>query len=310
MLESIIKIFLFTCILFCFTKTTSAQEEIIGRWDITITKDGKQLPSWLEITKSGHETLVGRFVYAFGSARPISNISIVEKGYHFSIPRQWEPKGGDMQFIFDVNDDQLKGTMIYTDGKKSNWTAVRQPKIEYVQNPKWGEEIILFDGSNLAHWNHTEDSQWDIIGDVLSNPKSGSNLITIKKFQDFKLHIEFKYPKDGNSGVYLRGRHEIQVQDDHGKEPASVNFGGVYGFLTPNEMAALPAGKWQTYDITLIGNRVTVIANGKTIIADQTIPGITGGALDSMEGNPGPIMIQGDHGPVEYRNIILTPRIN
>ena len=61
------------------------------------------------------------------------------------------------------------------------------------------------------------------------------------------------------------------------------------------------------YDITLIGRRVTVVANGKAIIVDQIIPGITGGALDSKEGEPGPIMLQGDHGPVEYRNIIITP---
>jgi hypothetical protein len=81
----------------------------------------------------------------------------------------------------------------------------------------------------------------------------------------------------------------------------------VYGFLTPNEMAVKPAGEWQVYDITLIGRRVTVVANGKTIINDQIIPGITGGALDSKEGEPGPIFLQGDHGPVEYRNIVIIP---
>jgi hypothetical protein len=74
-------------------------------------------------------------------------------------------------------------------------------------------------------------------------------------------------------------------------------------------MAAKPAGEWQEFDITLIGRRVTVVANGKTIINDQIIPGITGGALDSKEGEPGPIFIQGDHGVVEYRNIVLTPTV-
>jgi hypothetical protein len=70
-------------------------------------------------------------------------------------------------------------------------------------------------------------------------------------------------------------------------------------------MAAKPAGEWQVFDITLIGRRVSIIANDKPIIIDQIIPGITGGALDSKEALPGPIMLQGDHGIVEYRNIYI-----
>jgi len=140
---------------------------------------------------------------------------------------------------------------------------------------------------------------------ILENPSSGVNLITVDAYEDFKLHIEFRYPKGSNSGVYLRGRYEVQIEDNYGKEPTSTLFGGIYGFLTPNEMAALPAGEWQSFDITLVGRRVSVVANGKKIITDQIIPGITGGALDSKEGLPGPLMLQGDHGPVEYRNISI-----
>ena len=72
-------------------------------------------------------------------------------------------------------------------------------------------------------------------------------------------------------------------------------------------MAAKEAGEWQSFDITLVGRMVTVVANGKTVICNQTIPGITGGALDSKEGEAGPLFFQGDHGPVEFRNIVLTP---
>jgi hypothetical protein len=75
--------------------------------------------------------------------------------------------------------------------------------------------------------------------------------------------VEFRYPKGSNSGLYLRGRYELQIQDDIGQEPSNILFGGIYGFLTPNEMAAKPAGEWQTYEITLIGRRLTVVANGK-----------------------------------------------
>jgi hypothetical protein len=107
--------------------------------------------------------------------------------------------------------------------------------------------------------------------------------------------------------VYLRGRHEVQIEDDYGQGPDSHRFSGVYGFISPSEIAAKPAGQWQTYDITLIGRMVTVVANGKMVICNQEIPGITGGAIDSNEGEPGPIYLQGDHGPVEYRNIVITP---
>jgi hypothetical protein len=145
------------------------------------------------------------------------------------------------------------------------------------------------------------------VNGVLQSPKSGSNLITDEKFNDFKLHIEFRYPKESNSGVYLRGRYEVQVSDNKGEAPLKDYFGAIYGFIEPVEQAAKAAGEWQTYDITLVGRLVTVVANGKTIICNAPIPGITGGALDSNEGEPGPIMLQGDHGPIEYRNIVITP---
>jgi hypothetical protein len=133
--------------------------------------------------------------------------------------------------------------------------------------------------------------------------------VTTAKYDDFKLHLEVNCPKGSNSGIYLRGRYEVQVEDAIDPEPKSTDLGGVYGFLVPNENASAGAGNWQTFDITLVGRRVTVVLNGKTIIGDQTIPGITGGALDSDEGAPGPIYLQGDHGAVAYRNLRITPAV-
>jgi hypothetical protein len=78
--------------------------------------------------------------------------------------------------------------------------------------------------------------------------------------------------------------------------------------LSPNQNAARAPGQWQAYDITLVGRRLTVVLNGRTVICDQLIPGPTGGALDGDEAAPGPIYLQGDHGPVEFRRITLTPR--
>ena len=131
-------------------------------------------------------------------------------------------------------------------------------------------------------------------------------MVTTRQFTDFRLRLEVRYPKDGNSGVYLRGRYEVQVADTPGPEPLIDGLGSIYGFLTPGAYANRPPGEWQSFDITLTGRSVTVVLNGKTIISRQDIPGITGGALDSAEGEPGPLMIQGDHGPVEYHNMVLT----
>lgn len=307
------KIFnLLCCWLFAAQMGVTAQDKsaLEGRWDLEIDFNGNTLPSWLEITHSGRETLVGRFVYATGSARPIAEVKYDNGTFHFSIPPQWEPGKRDMYFTGMMDGDGLKGTMIYTDGKAYDWKAIRAPKLPFYANPRWGNPISLFNEINLEGWTTDGENQWVVIDGILTSPKSGANLISVRKFMDFQLHVEFRIPKGSNSGIYLRGRYEVQIMDSAGEEPSNVTFGGVYGFLTPNEMAAKPAGEWQSYDITLIGNRVSIIANGKSIINDQIIPGITGGAMDSREGMPGSFLIQGDHGPVEIRKMIVTPRID
>ncbi|WP_422351480.1 3-keto-disaccharide hydrolase [Flagellimonas sp.] len=279
-----------------------------GRWDLEVEFNGKTVPSWLEIRKSGVATLIGRYVSYNGSARPIAEVVTKDNGFSFVIPRQWEPEGQDMKIEGKLDGDALSGTMTYTDGSVHSWEGVKSPKIPYNENPDWGETRDLFNGKNLYGWHNSDirKGEWSVKDGLLTNSKPGSNLITNEKFLDFKLHAEFRFPEGSNSGIYLRGRYEVQIADNAGLEPSDIYFGGIYGFLEPNENAAKPANEWQTYDITLIGRRVTIVANGKTIISDQTIPGITGGALDSREWEPGPIMIQGDHGPVEFRSLKIT----
>jgi hypothetical protein len=200
------------------------------------------------------------------------------------------------------------GRITFPDGNQYDWSGVRAPTLRRMGRPTWRAPIHLFNGRDLSGWRAIQgENQWTVNGGVLHNVKSGANLVTDQAFGDFRLHIEFRYPKGSNSGVYLRGRHEVQIEDNFGTEPDVVRFGAVYGFIAPSEMAARQAGEWQTYDITLVGRMITVVANCKTIIFEREIPGITGGALDSYEGAPGPLMLQGDHGPIEYRNISITP---
>ena len=286
---------------------TADSVSIEGRWDITMLLAGKERPSWLEVELSGLHTLVGRYVGTGGSARPISKINYSGGKMHFAIPPQWDKGDNDMVFDAELRGDSLVGTMIAVDGKSYDWVGRRAPSLRRNKPVVWGKPIVLFNGKDTRGWHTEGANQWIAEGGILRSPHSGSNLITDKKFTDFKLHIEFRYPAESNSGVYLRGRYEVQIEDDKGLEPTSHHLGGVYGFLTPSDMMAKAAGEWQSYDITLVGRMVTVIANGKTIISNQAIPGITGGALDSKEGEPGPLYIQGDHGPVDFRNIVITP---
>ena len=288
---------------------TQAQEghPLEGKWNLTIDQEGEKLPSWLEIRHSGTNTLIGRFTYAFGSARPVAEIEKHGELFSFEIPPQWEPGAANMEFEGKIVGDGLAGTMIYVDGKTYNWTATKSPKLQYYKNAKEGKTVKLFNGKNLNGWVMKPGNQWAVLDGILTSSKPGVNLISEEKFNDFKLHAEFRYPEGSNSGMYLRGRYEVQIADNIGLEPSSIYFGGIYGLLTPNENAAMKAGEWQTFDITLIGRRVTIVANGKTVISNQNIEAMTGGALDNNEAEAGPIMIQGDHGPVEFRKLEITP---
>ncbi|HSC52601.1 MAG TPA: DUF1080 domain-containing protein [Phnomibacter sp.] len=280
---------------------------IEGRWDMTVNANGELLPSWLEVSHSGNNRLFGRFVGFGGSARPVSKINFENGHMIFSVPPQWEKDDYDFVLEADLQGDSLVGFIVTPSGEKLNWVGHRAPALVRKGEPIWDKPIQLFDGKSLKGWHATGKNQWVAKNGILRSDKSGSNLISDRKFSDFKLHVEFRYPEGSNSGVYLRGRYEIQVEDSYGKEPGSIYLGGLYGFISPLEMVAKKAGEWQSFDITLMGRRIELVANGKKIIYTQEIPGITGGALDSYEGLPGPIMFQGDHGPIEYRNIIITP---
>lgn len=307
---TLIAVLVFSCTILSFNSFANpkAAQPIEGRWDITIDIDGNKLPSWLEVRHSGYKTLIGQFTATSGSARPISVVHFTNNEFSFSIPPQWESGTEDVRVKGTLNGDKISGTLINSDGKSYSWTGVRAPSLRRTGKISWGKPEKLIKNNSLAGWETSGgENQWSVQNGVLINQKSGANLITESTYEDFKLHLEFRIPKGSNSGVYLRGRYEVQVTDSKGMEPALDQLGAIYGFLMPTEMNAKNAGEWQSLDITLIGRLVTVVLNGKTIICNTEIPGVTGGAIDAHEGNPGPLMIQGDHGSVDYRNIIITP---
>ena len=170
----------------------------------------------------------------------------------------------------------------------------------------------LFNNRDLTGWHPRDEGRtaWTAQNGMLVIGRGGADLITDEKFQDFILRCDYMIPKDGNSGVYLRGRYEIQVLDDFDKKTTDMHGNGsIYGKIAPAQFASRPAGEWQTVEAKLVGNRVTVVLNGVKIIDDQLIEGVTGAALDDKVDEPGPIMLQGNHGPVAYRNVRIKTLI-
>ena len=291
-------------------RSAKGEPPICGRWDLIVQGSQGEYPSWLEVRLSGRTTLVGSFVGRFGSARPISRVDFADGRVHFSVPPQWESRKDDLDFVGKLDGDALRGETTDDAGKRVAWTARRAPSLARPKPPTWDEAVELFDGKDLAGWKPRSadvTSRWEVREGVLVNTAASTDLVSERKFTDFQLHAEFRYPAGSNSGIYLRGRYEVQIEDDYGEEPDSHRIGGVYGFLTPSVNAAKKADEWQTLDITLVGRTATVLLNGERIIDRQSIPGVTGGALDSDEGAPGPILLQGDHGPIDFRRVTLTP---
>jgi hypothetical protein len=292
--------------------TTASVQLLLGRWDLTLKTPIRESPSWLEITQEDGQ-LKARMVSRWGHARPLPKFEVSNGTVTFVSPKQEEDRKDDMVFEGKISGKMLVGTTTGPDGTPWQWTGEKAPSLKRKSDPKWGKPAQLFNGKDLSGWRMSEPpstAAWKVENGTLVSPGHGPELITDAKFEDFKLHVEFNCAPGSNSGVYLRGRYELQIEDDPEPEGPTMRTGGIYGFLAPSPEQPRRPGEWQTYDITLVGRAVTVVQNGQTIIDKQEIPGITGGALDSHEALPGPIYLQGSEaGHVAFRNITLTPAL-
>jgi 3-keto-disaccharide hydrolase len=290
--------------------TAASVQPFLGRWDLTLKTPLREYPSWLEITQEGGE-LKARMVGRWGHARSLPKVELANGRLTFVSPKGEEDRKDDMVFEGMLSGKTLVGTTTGPDGTPWQWSGERAPSLKRTSAPKWGKPIQLFDGKDLSGWKMSDPSgtpTWKVENGTLVSRGHGPELISDVKFEDFKLHVEFNCAPGSNSGVYLRGRYELQIEDDPQPEGPTMRTGGVYGFLAPSPEQPRRPGEWQTYDITLVGRVVTVVQNGQTIIDKQEIPGITGGALDSHEALPGPIYLQGSEaGHVAFRNIMITP---
>ncbi|HEX3470319.1 MAG TPA: DUF1080 domain-containing protein [Silvibacterium sp.] len=290
-------------------KSPSSAGPFLGRWDLTLKAPDRDYPSWLELRQEDDQ-LKAQMVGRWGNARPLPKVEVSDGQLTFVSPKEEEDSKADLVFQGKLTGETLTGTVNGPDGKTWQWVGVRAPALEKTGTPKWGKPIQLLNGKDLTGWKMSAAGPpvWTVQDGTIVSPGHGPELVSDSKFQDFKLHIEFNCGKDSNSGVYIRGRYEVQIETESEAEPPSHHTGGVYGFLAPSPELPRTPDVWQTFDITLIGRRVTVIQNGRTVIDNQEIPGITGGAVDSHEALPGPIYLQGsEKGHVAFRNIVITP---
>jgi len=288
----------------------AATDPFVGRWDISIKTPKKELPSWIDVSDEQGKVKVV-MVGVSDHATPLAKAEIKAGEIEFVSPKEEEGFENDTTFKGKLEGRQLVGTASSPGGVTWTWIGHRAPALKRPGAPKWSAPVTLFDGKDFTGWRFSDPKRaktWTIEGGTLVSNGHGPEIITTAAFNDFKLHIEFHCGPNSNSGVYLRGRYEVQVETDSVAEPPSHHTGGVYGYLDPTPEQPRKAGVWQTFDITLVGRTVTVVQNGVTVIDHKEIPGITGGALDSREGTPGPIYLQGsEEGRVAFRNIVITP---
>jgi len=282
----------------------------VGRWDISIKSPKGELPSWIEVSdEQGRPKVV--MVGLTDHATELKKVDLKGGEIRFLSPKGEEGFPADAQFKGKLVGGKLVGTTTGPSGALWPWTGVRAPSLERKAAPKWGKPITLFNGKDFTGWRFGSPGRarnWTVENGTLVNHGPGPDILTNSKFEDFKLHVEFECGPMSNSGVYLRGRYEVQIETDSAAEPPSHHTGGVYGFLDPTPEQPRRSDEWQAFDITLLGRTVTVVQNGVTVIDHKEIPGITGGALDSHEGLPGPIYLQGsEEGRVAFRNIVITP---
>ncbi len=308
------------------------KNDFFGMWTIAI-EDGRV--GWLNVNEDkGY--LDAELLWRGGSVLPVSDVYFEDENT-LVVTRTQEQiiesgNENERNFVitqiyrFTKKNGRLEGVAISParnrmSAAKTKFEAWRLPPVSPapdLSKVKFGKPVSLFNGKDLTGWeliNPQQVNGFIVIDGVLVNDpvqKEGArisygNIRTVEEFEDFNLTLEVNVPQGSNSGVYLRGMYEIQVLDSYGRDLDSHNMGALYSRIAPSVAAEKPAGEWQTMDITLCERHVTVVLNGVTIIDNQPAYGPTGGAIIADVFKPGPIYLQGDHGKVSYRNMVLRP---
>jgi hypothetical protein len=309
--------------------------EFLGQWTIDI--QGGSV-GWIEVRQE-ENYLDADVLWGGGSVLPVSAIFLAKDQILMvqrsnNVVRNRDTSNLKTQVITDWMEitkagEKINGILLSPRRNclsvdTTSFTGTKLPPVPPapdMTSVKYGKPVTLFNGKDLTGWKLINEKQKNGFtaenGVLTNNPVqvegaphvSYGNLRTDQEFEDFNLKLEVNVPAGSNSGVYLRGMYEVQVVDSYKKPLDPHNMGAVYSRIKPTVGAEKPAGEWQSMDITLIDRHATVILNGIKIIDNQPIYGPTGGAMKSDVFAAGPIYLQGDHGKVSYRNIVLTPVI-
>lgn len=299
-----------------FALLLAAAADFDGRWNLALEGDPRGRVWWLEVKGAATAKPGGRFVGAPGGQMgPIPSIELKSNQLHWYFERGYGPGGPQRgHYQASLENGKLVGSLevpgLPNVGRK--FIGTRAPAIRDVDDGRWraGAPVELFNGKDTSGWEcrvKGRGMDWNVEEGSLKNKQGAADITSIQKFWNFKLHAEFRYRQKSNSGIGLRGRYEVQIYDDFGEPPSLHGNGALYSRAAPRVNASRKPGEWQTFDITLIGRQLTVVLNGKTLMDKQIVEGFTAMATDAAEDQPGPITLQGDHGPVEFRKITVTP---
>jgi len=307
------------CAIGCWAATTT-DDQFNGRWDISVNGLSSPRGWWLEVSGAGTSNLKGKFVGApVGQVDEIPKLSISDGELRFALQNRYRRTPATEKGLYwaRFEEGKLKGTFEIEGDPSSylEWTGVRAPQLPDKDDPaiwKKGDPVVLFDGHDLTGWQTVGSVRtlgWTVKDGILTNGIGNTNLVSEKKFMNFALDVDFRLGPRGNSGVALRGRYEVQLADDPDRPPSNRSSGAILDRIAPTINAAREAGDWQTLSVRLVGRQVTVFLNGIRVIDRQSLDGPTDIALDTNEGDPGPILLQGDRGPVAFRKIVVYPLV-
>jgi hypothetical protein len=312
------------------TRADDADGGFLGGWAVYLPGGAT---GWLGVDSAG-DHLKAKMLWGWGSVFDLDGARL--DGDKLVLMRKHWTDGKPAKVKFNEtitvtrDGDSLKLTSVMpkengSGEERSEFTGKRLPPMPSapdLSEVKFGDKIQLFGGDNMDAWRLVEPGAvngWGVSDGILFNKqeqeegkphKNYGNLRTVAEFEDFMLHAETRLPKNGNSGIYIRGIYECQVEDSYGEPLDPHHMGAIYSRIKPTVNAEKPAGDWQTLDITFVKRHATVVLNGVKIIDNQPVLGPTGGALWPEVDRPGPIYLQGDHTGIEYRNIYLQPVVN
>jgi hypothetical protein len=305
-----------------FAVVAAQQNPFLGKWNLTGTGADAAYVGWLEITDEGGQ-LGGMFLNRGGAPAKLAGAKVENGELVFQAAARRGGPGPEGRAR--VQGATLTGTITTlatatAPARTVAFSAARPPVFpasDANAAHTFGAPVELFDGKTMdaftlvnpaRPWTVSDGLAWNAPpAETPTGRYIGSNLISKQKFFDYRIHAEYKLDNEAHSGIYFRGRYEMQVLGDMGVALSPISHMAVYGRIAPLVNASIPDNEWNIMDGVIVGNRITVTLNGKKVHDNTLLQGITGNAVDANELEPGPIMIVGNDGRIWYRRITVTP---